>query len=295
MRSDLKIGIIGVGIVGGILKRYFEEKRGFLRGQNLFLYDTDRKKCFSDDINKADIVFVCVPSPSAVDGSADLSALGAAFKLIPGSKIVVIKSTVPPGTTELFASKYPKHRVLFNPEFLTEAKVWENMLYPDRQLVGWAHKKNRSAAEKVLNLLPHAPLMAPSDKLDITATEAEIIKYAANLFLTRKVTFANAIFDLAEHHSANYENVKVGIGSDPRIGHSHLDVAYHGYRGYGGYCFTKDTNALIAHCKENGLKHSADLFNQDKLFNEEILRRQGLMPEDVSLHDNEWVKKKIKQ
>lgn len=294
MSADLKVGIIGVGMVGGTLKRYLEEKRGFLRGEALFLYDTDPKKGFDDDINNADVIFVSVPTPSNHDGSANLSMLESVFKLISGNKIVVIKSTVPPGTTEFFAERYPKHKVLFNPEFLTEAKAWENMLSPDRQLVGWS-KNSRDVSGLVLGLLPTAPLTAPSDKLDITATEAEIIKYAANLFLTRKVTFANAICDLAEHHGANYKNIKVGIGSDPRIGHSHLDVAYHGYRGYGGYCFTKDTNALIAHCRKAGIKHSADLFDQDRLFNEEILQRQGLTPEDVSLHDNEWVKKKIKK
>jgi len=280
-----------VGMVGGTLKRYLEEKKKFKRGRNLFLYDTDRKKGYQDNINFADVIFISVPTPQNRDGSADLSMLKAVFETINGKKIIIIKSTVPPGTTEFFSKKHPEHKVLFNPEFLTEANAWHNMLNPERQLVGWT-RNNQEAAQRVLSLLPQAPLASPSSELNLTATEAEITKYAANLFLTRKVTFANAIFDLASHHGANYENIKLGIGSDPRIGQSHLDVNYHGYRGYGGYCFTKDTNALIAHYKKLGLQHSADLFNQDRIFNEGLLRRQGLTPNDVSLHDKEWIKDK---
>ena len=293
-KNDLKIGIMGVGMVGGTLRRYLEEIRKFQRGKNLFLYDTDPRKGNDDDINLADIIFVSVPTPEGSDGSANLSILEDAFKKIAENKIVVIKSTVPPGTSEFLNDKYPKHKVLFNPEFLTEANAWTNMLNPERQLVGWT-KNNQVAAAIVLSILPQAPLMSPSPDLNLTATEAEIIKYAANVFLTRKVTFANAIFDLASHHKADYKNIKLGIASDPRIGSSHLDVDYHGYRGYGGYCFTKDTSALISHLDKSGLREAANLFKQDRAYNETLLKKQGLTPEDVSLHDAEWVKKKIKQ
>lgn len=290
--TKFKIGIIGVGMVGMPLKRYFEEVKKYQRGKELFLYDIDPKKGYFDDINKADVVFVCVPTPRLTNGSADLKVLESAFDRIGQRKIVVIKSTVPPGTTETLQKKYSQHKVLFNPEFLTEVNAWNNTVSPDRQLVGWT-VSSREVAGDVLGLLPAAPLSAPSLELELTATEAEIIKYAANIFLTRKVVFANAIFDLAKHHGVDYERIKIGVSSDPRIGSSHLDVRHGGYRGYGGYCFIKDMDALIAHCAEVGLKRVADLFASDRAFNNKILQEQGLSPEDVAIHDHEWIQRKL--
>jgi UDPglucose 6-dehydrogenase len=232
-----------------------------------------------------------VPSPSLPDGRADINIVKSAIKNIRGEKIIVIKSTVPPGTTERFAIEYPQHSFLFNPEFLTEKNAWNNMQNPDRQLVGYV-KKNKKEAEKILKLLPHAPIKAPSKKLQMSATEAEIVKYASNLFLARKVTFANAIFHLAEFYNANFNHIKTGISADPRINPSHLDVHHHGYRGYGGYCFPKDMNAFIAHLESVKLKKEAELFSADRTFNEHLLKSQGLHSGDVSVHDDEWKNRK---
>ncbi len=287
-----KKGIVGVGFVGGALQRYFEEMRGSVRGNDLFLYDP--AKGFSDDIGQADVVFLAVPTPPAADGSADTSLIESAIAGLGGGKVVVIKSTVPPGTTEAFQKKYPNHKILFSPEFLTEARAWENTIHPDRQLVGWT-ARSRDVAASVLALLPPAPLAAPSPEFDITATEAEIIKYASNVFLARKVTFANAIYDIASHHGANYENVRRGVSSDPRIGSSHFDVHHQGYRGYGGYCLPKDTQALVEHCRKNGIAGVAALLAADHSFNAAVLASQGLTHEDVSVHDHEWIQKKLKK
>ncbi len=288
-----KIGIIGIGMVGGPLARYFEEFKNYRRGQDLFLYDIDLQKGFFDDINLAEVIFISVPTPRGNDGAARLEAVESAVKRAQEGKIIVIKSTVPPGTTEEFQKRYPQQKFLFNPEFLTEVNAWENTAHPDRQFVGFT-AQSRGVAGQVLALLPDAQVMAPSPGFELTATEAEIIKYAANMFLTRKVTFANAIYDLAKQQGADYEKVRLGISSDPRIGPSHLDVLHQGYRGYGGYCFTKDTDALIAHCRKAGLERCAGLFASDRLYNAEVLREQGLTPEDVSVHDHEWIQKKLK-
>lgn len=293
MDGKANIGIVGIGMVGAPLARYFTEIRGYQRGANLFLFDIDPKKGLSDDISRADVIFVSVPTPRMSNGATDLTAVESAIGRISGKKIVVLKSTMVPGTTERIQKKYPVHQFLFNPEFLTEKNAWENTRHPDRQLVGWT-TESRDAASFVLSLLPGAPLCAPSPQLSMTATEAELVKHAANLFLTRKVTFANAIYNLASFHGADYERIKTGIGSDPRIGISHLDVHHHGYRGYGGYCFTKDTDALIHHCREMGVDRAADLFEADKRFNEAVLASQGLTPEDVSVHDHEWIQRKMK-
>ncbi len=293
-----KIGIIGVGMVGTPLKRYFEEVQGYERGKDLFLYDLDPKKDYFDDINQADIIFISVPSPRSSDGSADLSAVESSFRQITGNRIVVIKSTVTPGTTEAFQKKYPQHKILFNPEFLTEKRAWEDFLKPDRQIVGFTNE-GLDAAHLVISLLPKAPFMSPWGTntyrpVKITATEAEIIKYGGNIHFARKINFANAMAVLAEAHGADYEQVRMGMAADFRIGDSHLDVTHGGYRGFGGFCFPKDLDALMVHMDAIGLGECADLLRKDREFNEKLLATQGLTLEDVSVHDHEWIQRKLK-
>ncbi len=294
----LKVGIIGVGMVGTPLMRYFEERRGFVRGETLFLFDLDPKKGFDDNINKADVIFISVPTPRGEDGAAKITAVEDAFGRLAGNKIVVIKSTVPPGTTEYFQKKYPQHKVLFNPEFLTERNAWEDFTKPDRQIVGFTDT-SIDAAHAVLSLLPKAPFMSPWGintyrPTKITATEAEIIKYGGNVYFSRKITFANALAALAKNHGVNYENIRLGMAADYRIGDSHLDVAHGGYRGFGGYCFPKDTNALMVHMQQRGEQDGAELLRSDWEFNKKLLESQGLTIEDVSVHDNEWIANKLK-
>ena len=297
METRIKIGIIGIGMVGTPLKRYFEEVKGYGRSEDLFLYDIDSKKGCFDDVNRADVIFISVPSPRAPDGSADLTAVESALKTIKGAKIVVLKSTIPPGTTERLQKEYPQHKILFNPEFLTERQAWADFTKPDRQIVGFT-EKSIDAAYLVLSLLPKAPFMSPwgfhtYSPVKITATEAEIIKYGGNVHFSRKINFANALAILSEKLGANYENVRAGLAADYRIGDSHLDVAHGGYRGFGGYCFPKDLDAMIARLDELALKECAEFLRNDREFNEKLLASQGLTLEDVSVHDHEWIKWKL--
>ncbi len=295
--KKIKIGIVGVGMVGGPLKRYFEEHKGYLRGKDLFLFDTDPKKGFYDPVNKADVIFISVPTPRSKNGSANISFVEDAVSRIKGEKIIVIKSTIPPGTTEKFQAHYPKHKFLFNPEFLTERHAWEDFIRPDRQIVGFT-KQSIDVAYLVLSLLPKAPFMSPGGlntyhALKISATEAEIIKYGGNAHFARKINFANSIAMLASTLDADYENVRLGMAADYRIGDSHLDVAHGGYKGFGGFCLPKDIDGLIASFEGQGLHESADLLRKDREFNENLLLNQGLTLEDVSVHDNEWIQKKL--
>ncbi len=295
---QLKVGIIGIGMVGTPLKRYFEERRGYERGNTLFLYDTDLKKGYTDDINRSDVIFISVPTPRGEDGSAKINAVEDAFKRLTGNKIVVIKSTVPPGTTEYFQESYPQHKVLFNPEFLTERQAWEDFVKPDRQIVGFT-EASIDAAHAVLSLLPKAPFMSPWGMntyrpIKITATEAEIIKYGGNVYFSRKITFANALAQLAENHGVEYDNIRLGMAADFRIGDSHLNVTHGGYRGFGGYCFPKDLNALMTHMEQRGLHEGAELLREDWEFNKKLLESQGLTIEDVSVHDNDWITNKLR-
>ena len=109
-----KIGILGVGWVGEQLKRYFEELKGYEAGNDLLLYDIKPEKC-AGDFNNADLIFVTLPTPRNSDGSCDLSILRETLANIKGEKIIVIRSTVPPGATESFQKQYPRHKFLFNP------------------------------------------------------------------------------------------------------------------------------------------------------------------------------------
>lgn len=319
--SKLKVGIIGIGMVGTPLKRYFEEVRGFRRGRDLFLYDIDLKKGFSDDVNKAHVIFVCVPTPRNRDGSANIGAVESALGAIRPPKVVVIKSTIPPGTTESLQKIYPKLFLLFNPEFLTESRSWEDMINPDRQVVGHT-ARSRVHTSNVLRLLPTAFFSSPGTLgtytfLRLNATEAELGKYAGNIFGALKVTYANVMKDFCDSiertFSKNgnvrvpvrYEHVRAMLAHDRRIGDSWLNVDHHNYRGYGGYCFTKDTDALIASGAEalrtlhkkspeyTRLSKGLAFLKAMRDYNETLLATQGLTPEDVSVHDHEWINKKI--
>ncbi|MEK7173358.1 MAG: hypothetical protein AAB723_01005 [Patescibacteria group bacterium] len=298
MKNKPKIGIVGIGMVGAPLARYFSEIMNYQKGKDLFLFDIDTKKKYTDDINKADIIFIAVPTPKSPDGSADIGAVQSAFQGIKGSRVVVIKSTVPPGTTEYFQKKYSKHKVLFNPEFLTERHAWDDFIKPDRQIVGFT-AKSIDASYTVLSLLPKAPFMSPwgintYKSTKITATEAEIIKYAGNVYFSRKVNFANIVANLAEKLGTDYESVRQGIAADFRIGDSHLDVKHGGYRGFGGYCLPKDLDAFIATLQKNELNEEFNFLLADRGFNEKLLASQGLNLRDVSVHDQEWIKKKLR-
>lgn len=320
IQTGFKIGIIGVGMVGTPLKRYFEEVRKYVRGKNLFCYDIDPQKGFFDDINRADVVFISVPTPQGPDGVANLSAVDSAIAMLTGQKIVVIKSTVPPGTTEHFQKKYPRHKFLFNPEFLTERRAWEDMVSPDRQIVGHT-VFSQTFTGSVLALLPTAFFSSPGTLGTYTfnrvnASEAEMGKYAGNLFGAMKVTFANVLRDFCDAYTVslskkgigarlNYANVRLMLAHDRRIGDAWLDVSHGNYRGYGGYCFTKDTIALIRSgeealkdlspqspeylCLEKGIAFLKAM----RAYNQVLLASQGLNEEDVSVHDHEWIREKI--
>lgn len=228
-----KCGIIGVGMVGGALAKVLDKP---------ILYDKYKKIGSLKELDKADIIFVCVPTPyESQKGGFDLSYVKDVFKIIKGNKIIVIKSTVLPGTTEIFQKKYPQHKILFNPEFLTEVTADQDMRYPDRQLVGYT-KKSYGVAGHILQLLP----LAPFEKI-ISATEAEMAKYYGNCWFGVKVVYANQIYDFCHKLGIDYNQVMECAAADKRIGRSHLEIFHKGYRGYGGKCIPKDIKAFIRH------------------------------------------------
>ncbi|MGB2694336.1 MAG: hypothetical protein WBD55_04015 [Dehalococcoidia bacterium] len=228
------MGIMGLGVVGDAVHTYFENRGYSMRG-----FDPYRHIGSDESINESDVIFICVPTPYRPGMGFDSSALEDAVSRLQGSKVVVIKSTVLPGTTEAYQHRYSQHCFLFNPEFLREASAREDFINADRQLVGYT-AQSRHLAESILSILPAAPYQRV-----MVAREAEMAKYMTNSFLAMKVSFANEIYDLATALDIDYHIVSDAVAADPRIGSSHFDVFAGGYRGYGGKCLPKDTKALV--------------------------------------------------
>jgi UDPglucose 6-dehydrogenase len=197
------------------------------------------------------VVFVCVGTPMSRSGDADLSQLLTALETIRQQltdTVVVIKSTVPPGTNAEMSSAFPELRLVSNPEFLQQGSAIKDSLAPDRIILG---SRDREAMSQVRAL--YEPLAsAGATILETEPESAELIKYAANSFLALKVAFINEIADLCEAVEADIDDVAHGIGLDPRIGDRFLRPG----PGFGGSCFPKDTQALVATAEQNGVQVS---------------------------------------
>ena len=200
----------------------------------------------SEAINKSDIIFICVGTPSKKNSlSVDLSYVYKVAKEIAKfskrKKIVVTKSTVPVGTgdkIEKILKNKKKFIVVSNPEFLREGEAIRDFRYPDRIIVG-SNEKN--SFNKMKNL--YLPLINKGAKFFTTNRRgAELIKYSSNAFLATKITFINEIANLCEKTGINIEDISLGMGSDVRIGSRFLRTG----PAYGGSCFPKDTKGLVS-------------------------------------------------
>jgi len=260
-----KIGVVGVGMVGGAMQRYLENKEGL----DLFLYDKGKNLGSSEEVNKAEIIFICVPTPYLKDGKGfDLSYVEEAMEMLQGEKVVVIKSTVMPGTTVMLQKKYPQHKLLMNPEFLTEETADQDMRYPDRQIVGYT-EKSQSVAGDVMQLLP----LASFERI-LPVTEAELVKYFGNTWFSVKVSFANQMYDLCQVLGVDYDRMVEAAAADKRIGRTHLNIFHKGYRGYGGKCLPKDTRALIQLANSKGIDLKLHKIAEE--INNELMKQQGI-------------------
>ena len=214
-------------------------------------FTTDLKKA----VKQALVVFICVGTPPAPDGSADLSqvrevALSLA-EALDDYKVVVTKSTVPVGTNRWIKSLIDKHKknnvavdIISNPEFLREGSAVEDFMHPDRVVIG-----GESAYAIAIVKDIYRPLYLAETPFIITDLEtAEMIKYAANAFLATKVSFINEIANLCEKVGADVTVVARAMGFDPRIGRKFLNPG----PGFGGSCFPKDVKALVHQGREVG-------------------------------------------
>ncbi len=209
--------------------------------QNRLVFTTN----LEDAIKDATIIFLALPTPPGEDGSADLSyVLGVAKqlgKIINEYKIIINKSTVPVGTAEKVRNAVAENAicefdVISNPEFLREGFAVDDFMKPDRVVIGTSSDR----AKKMMSDL-YAPFVRQGNPIYfMDERSAELTKYAANAFLATKITFMNEIANLCERVGANVDSVRIGIGSDERIGKRFLFAGI----GYGGSCFPKDVQAL---------------------------------------------------
>lgn len=258
------VAIMGTGMVGGALERYF-----ISIGIKPRVYDKFQRRGSLAGINDAEVIFVAVPTPfDEQKESFDDSYLRNALDQIKGAKIVVIKSTVLPGTTEKLQKEYPQFRLMVNPEFLTEQTADQDMKYPDRQLLGYT-TQSYSIAGEILALLP----LAPFERI-VPASVAEMAKYFGNNWFSVKVVFANQMYDLCRQLAIDYDLVKECAAADKRIGRSHLDIFHKGYRGYSGKCLPKDIRALIKLADERGI--DLRLHKTVEEINNELVKQQEL-------------------
>jgi UDPglucose 6-dehydrogenase len=219
---------------------------------------------FTSDVEKSArygrIQMIAVGTPPGEDGSADLQYVLAAARSVArhmdGDRIVVDKSTVPVGTADkvkkaiadVIAERGVSHKfsMVANPEFLKEGAAVEDFMRPDRIVIG---VEDETALEAMREL--YAPFQRNHERLQVMdIRSAELTKYAANAMLATRISFMNELALLAEKLGADIEHVRVGIGSDPRIGYSFL---YPG-AGFGGSCFPKDVRALLHTGEENGIE-----------------------------------------
>ena len=217
--------------------------------QGRLVFTTDLKEA----IDKAQIIFLALPTPPGEDGSADLKyVLGVADdlgKIITDYKVIVDKSTVPVGTAEKVRAAVAKHAkvpfdVVSNPEFLREGFAVDDFLKPDRVVVGTSSAR----AQKVMEDLYKPFVRQGNPIIFMDERSAELTKYAANAFLAAKITFMNEIANFCEAVGADVDKVRIGIGSDSRIGKRFLFPGI----GYGGSCFPKDVQALAKSGQDAG-------------------------------------------
>src|SRR5690554_2860463 len=243
-----------------------------------------------EGLNHGDIIFLALPTPEDEDGSADLSyVLGAAKdigKLIKDYKVIVDKSTVPVGTSDKVKETIAKETnvafdVVSNPEFLREGFAVEDFLKPERIVIGSSSDRATQLMEKL-----YKPFVRSGNPIIIMDEKsAELTKYAANSFLATKITFMNEIANFCEKVGADVDLVRIGMGTDSRIGKRFLFPGI----GYGGSCFPKDVKALHKSGKDNN--YNFDILNAVIKVND--LQKRILLPRIDAFFKGDLKDKKI--
>ena len=249
-----KIGIIGRGFVGTAVEFGFSAQCGCNAIIKSFDIDESRKKDSLDvTVNNSDFIFVSVPTPSNHTG-IDLSSLISALESIEqvnrrNDNIILIRSTIIPGTTKKLDEKFKKLNIVFNPEFLTERSAKFDFINQSRFIIGGDPKFTNMVAQLYKWRFGSTALI-----IQTNYETAELIKYMNNCFFATKVSFLNEMKILSQKIGADWDTSVQGFVSDGRIGHSHIQVpGPDGKLGFGGNCFPKDVKAILEFSKKLGV------------------------------------------
>ena len=256
--SNCNIGIVGKGFVGNAVAMGFSAGSGY--NANIRIYDKDPGKSshsLADVISQSEFTFISVPTPSNPDGTINLDILEGCISEIDAvskscdrsDNIILIRSTVIPGTSRNIQKKYPQLRVVFNPEFLTERSAVFDFINQTRFILGGKVEDTKKVAKLYNDRFGHSIPIIQTD-----FETAEFTKYLCNTYFATKLSFLNEMKLLSDKVGANWNEVIEGFLRDGRIGHSHVQVPGHdGKLGFGGSCFPKDVQAIIKYGEDQGI------------------------------------------
>ena len=250
MKTKMKIGIIGNGFVGNSIAF------GFSPTHDIKVHDKDPKRNLNtiEEVLECDYIFVAVPTPMHKDGSISLAIVEKALQEISEknrkrNNVIILKSTMIPGTTNNFSKQFPKLNIVFNPEFLTERTAKLDFLTQARIVLGGQKRLTRKVAKLFEERFMHAYI------IETDTITAEMIKYMNNVFFASKVSIMNEMKLMCDAVGANWGVALKGFAADQRIGDSHLNVpGPDGKLGFGGSCFPKDINAFITMADDMGVE-----------------------------------------
>ena len=254
-KKRVGIGIIGKGFVGNAVYNGFSGQTGF--DSEMYIFDKDPKKSVNtleEVVTNSDFIFISVPTPSNLDGSVNVDNIYDVIKDINNTvnksrPIILVRSTIVPGTTRDMSIKYPDLKIVFNPEFLTERTANFDFISQSRIVLGGDIVNVDAVASLYISRFGKT---IPIIRTDYES--AELIKYMNNTFFATKVSFMNEMFKLAENIGASWDDALEGFLRDGRVGHSHTQVPGHdGKFGYGGSCFPKDVQALLHYAGVKGI------------------------------------------
>ncbi len=253
--SKYSIGIIGKGFVGNAVAQGFSSGSGY--ESNVYIYDKNPDLCqhsLEDVVSKSQFIFISVPTPSNKDGSINLDIVTSVIEDIDNIEtknqpIILLRSTIVPGTSQKIQDDYPHLKLVFNPEFLTERSAVFDFLSQSRYVLGGKIDDTNRVAELYRHRFGQSISIIETD-----FQTAELIKYVCNCFFATKVSFLNEMKIISDKVDADWETVIEGFVRDGRVGHSHVNVpGPDGKLGFGGSCFPKDMQALINFCKKNDI------------------------------------------
>lgn len=225
MNNNTRVGIIGGGFIGKVLKQYYP---------NAQVFDIKDSPNTLEEVLDNKYIFLAYNILDNCLSEVSLQSLYNYCEKMKDGTVVIIKSTFVPGTANKIQDRFPDLKIIYNCEFLTEATAWRDFTEPLFQIIGTT-KQSYDEAKELFKMLPDAPI-----KRVMSVKDAEIVKHAKNSYYALKVTWFNQLYDACNELGGDYEVVRSILVNDPWIGDSHSIIWHKGYRGFGGKCLSKD-------------------------------------------------------